>query len=109
MEDTPRITFGIAPLRELWSQQLLSQIAAELPRFVSEIEMKSTACRERLQNLAYLEMRLDVVETEFQLETKNVPVTRNDLYACACRLMLEQGQSLPRAAPSPYVGTVTQG
>jgi hypothetical protein len=51
MAGTHRITFGIAPLRERSSQQNLGQIAAEPPSFIVEIEIKSTACRNRLQTL----------------------------------------------------------
>ncbi|KAH9865889.1 hypothetical protein J1614_009476 [Plenodomus biglobosus] len=47
----PQSVLGIAPLRERLSKLLLGQIAAELPSLIDEIEIKSTACRTRLQIL----------------------------------------------------------
>jgi hypothetical protein len=47
----PESILGIAPLRERLSRLLLSQIAAELPSLIEEIENKSATCRTRLQRL----------------------------------------------------------
>ncbi|KAG9196799.1 hypothetical protein G6514_004203 [Epicoccum nigrum] len=47
----PESILGIATLRERLSRLLLSQIAAELPGLIEEIELKSTACRTQLQKL----------------------------------------------------------
>jgi len=47
----PDSILGIALLRERLSKLLLSQIAAELPSLIDEIERKSTACRAQLQKL----------------------------------------------------------
>ncbi|KAF1994756.1 hypothetical protein P154DRAFT_501389 [Amniculicola lignicola CBS 123094] len=47
----PDSILGIVLLRERLSKLLLSQIAAELPSLIDEIELKSTACRAQLQKL----------------------------------------------------------
>ncbi|KAH8656617.1 P-loop containing nucleoside triphosphate hydrolase protein [Tricladium varicosporioides] len=50
-EDLPRSLLGIENLRSRLSKVLLGQIAAELPSLINEIEIKSNACRSRLDML----------------------------------------------------------
>jgi hypothetical protein len=50
-EELSRSLLGIDKLRKRLSNVLLGQIAAELPSLVSEIEIKSDACRARLDKL----------------------------------------------------------
>jgi hypothetical protein len=50
-EDLSRPLLGVDKLRKRLSKVLLGQIAAELPSLVDEIEIKSKACRSRLDKL----------------------------------------------------------
>ncbi len=50
-EELPPSILGIGTLREKLSKLLLRQIAAELPSLIEEIEIKSEACRSRLDRL----------------------------------------------------------
>ena len=50
-EDMSRSLLGIEKLRSRLSKVLLGQIAAELPSLIDEIEIKSSACRDRLDKL----------------------------------------------------------
>ena len=50
-EDMSRSLLGIEKLRTRLSKVLLGQIAAELPSLIDEIELKSSACRDRLDKL----------------------------------------------------------
>ena len=50
-EDLPRSLLGVDKLRNRLSKVLLRQIAAELPSLIDEIEIKSNACRSRLDKL----------------------------------------------------------
>ena len=50
-EDMSRSLLGVANLRSRLSKVLLAQIAAELPSLIDEIEVKSSACSERLDRL----------------------------------------------------------
>ena len=50
-EELPRSLLGVDKLRSRLSTVLLGQIAAELPSLIDEIEIKSNACRSRLDKL----------------------------------------------------------
>ena len=50
-EDMSRSILGVENLRSRLSKVLLAQIAAELPSLIDEIEVKSSACRDRLARL----------------------------------------------------------
>ena len=50
-EDMSRSLLGVGTLRDRLSKVLLSQIAAELPSLIDEIEIKSNACRSQLNKL----------------------------------------------------------
>ena len=50
-EDISRSLLGVEKLRTRLSKVLLGQIAAELPSLIDEIEVKSSACRDRLDGL----------------------------------------------------------
>ena len=50
-EELPRSLLGVDKLRSRLSKVLLGQIAAELPSLIDEIEIKSNACRSRLDKL----------------------------------------------------------
>jgi len=50
-EDMSRSLLGVNKLRSRLSKVLLGQIAAELPSLIDEIEVKSSACRSRLDKL----------------------------------------------------------
>lgn len=63
----PDHTLGIARLRERLSNLLLSQIAAELPSLIKDIEAKSAACRSQLQKLG--EPRASIEEQRLYLLT----------------------------------------
>lgn len=58
-EDLPRSLLGIDKLRKRLSKVLLIQIAAELPSLIDEIEIKSNACRSRLDKLGEPRATLD--------------------------------------------------
>lgn len=55
----PQSILGISLLRERLSKLLFTQIAAELPSLVNEIELKSSACRAQLQKLGQPRASLD--------------------------------------------------
>ena len=50
-EDMSRSLLGVDTLRSRLSKVLLGQIAAELPSLIDEIDIKSSACRNRLDKL----------------------------------------------------------
>ena len=50
-EDMSRSLLGVDKLRSRLSKVLLGQIAAELPSLIDEIDIKSSACRNRLDKL----------------------------------------------------------
>lgn len=58
-EDLPHSLLGVDKLRERLSKVLLRQIAAELPSLIDEIEIKSNACRSRLDKLGEPRTTLD--------------------------------------------------
>jgi GTP-binding protein EngB required for normal cell division len=58
-EELSRSLLGIDKLRKRLSNVLLGQIAAELPSLVNEIEIKSDACRSRLDRLGEPRATLD--------------------------------------------------
>jgi len=58
-EDLPRSLLGVDKLRNRLSKVLLRQIAAELPSLIDEIEIKSNACRSRLDKLGEPRATLD--------------------------------------------------
>lgn len=58
-EDLPRSLLGVDKLRKRLSKVLLRQIAAELPSLIDEIEIKSNACRSRLDKLGEPRATLD--------------------------------------------------
>jgi GTP-binding protein EngB required for normal cell division len=58
-EDLPRSLLGVERLRNRLSKVLLGQIAAELPSLIREIEIKSNACRSRLDMLGEPRATLD--------------------------------------------------
>jgi hypothetical protein len=55
-EDLPRSLLGVDKVRNRLSKVLLRQIAAELPSLIDEIEIKSNACRIRVDKLGSLEL-----------------------------------------------------
>ncbi|CZR52530.1 related to vacuolar sorting protein VPS1, dynamin, and related proteins [Phialocephala subalpina] len=58
-EELSRPLLGIDKLRKRLSKVLLGQIAAELPSLINEIEIKSDACRSRLDKLGKPRATLD--------------------------------------------------
>jgi hypothetical protein len=58
-EELSRSLLGIDKLRKRLSKVLLGQIAAELPSLIDEIEIKSDACRRRLDKLGEPRATLD--------------------------------------------------
>lgn len=58
-EELPRSLLGVDKLRSRLSKVLLGQIAAELPSLIDEIEIKSNACRSRLDKLGEPRATLD--------------------------------------------------
>jgi GTP-binding protein EngB required for normal cell division len=58
-EDLSRSLLGVDKLRKRLSKVLLEQIAAELPSLINEIEIKSNACRSRLDKLGEPRATLD--------------------------------------------------
>lgn len=58
-EDLSRSLLGVDKLRKRLSKVLLGQIAAELPSLIDEIEIKSKACRSRLDKLGKPRATLD--------------------------------------------------
>jgi hypothetical protein len=58
-EDLPRSLLGVDKLQNRLSKVLLRQIAAELPSLIDEIEIKSNACRSRLDKLGEPRATLD--------------------------------------------------
>lgn len=58
-EDLSRSLLGVDKLRKRLSKVLLRQIAAELPSLIDEIEIKSNACRSRLDKLGEPRATLD--------------------------------------------------
>jgi hypothetical protein len=58
-EDLSRSLLGVDKLRKRLSKVLLRQIAAELPSLIDEIEIKSNACRGRLDKLGEPRATLD--------------------------------------------------
>jgi len=58
-EDLPRSLLGVNKLRSRMSKVLLRQIAVELPSLIDEIEIKSSACRSRLDKLGKPRATLD--------------------------------------------------
>lgn len=58
-EELSRSLLGIDKLRDRLSKVLLGQIAAELPSLIDEIEIKSDACRSRLEKLGEPRATLD--------------------------------------------------
>ncbi|KAL2040034.1 hypothetical protein N7G274_007437 [Stereocaulon virgatum] len=58
-EELSRSLLGVDKLRSRLSQVLLGQIAAELPSLIDEIEIKSNACRSRLDKLGEPRATLD--------------------------------------------------
>ena len=64
-EDISRSLLGVEKLRTRLSKVLLGQIAAELPSLIDEIEVKSSACRDRLTRLG--EPRATLAEQQLYL------------------------------------------
>ena len=58
-EELSRSLLGVDKLRSRLSKVLLGQIAAELPSLIDEIEIKSNACRSRLDKLGEPRATLD--------------------------------------------------
>ena len=58
-EELSRSLLGVGKLRNRLSKVLLGQIAAELPSLIDEIEIKSNACRSRLDKLGEPRATLD--------------------------------------------------
>ena len=58
-KELPRSLLGVDRLRSRLSKVLLGQIAAELPSLIDEIEIKSNACRSRLDKLGEPRATLD--------------------------------------------------
>jgi len=58
-EDLSRSLLGVVKLRDRLSKVLLGQIASELPSLIDEINIKSNACRSRLDKLGEPRATLD--------------------------------------------------